>query len=343
MQKKIDWDAQIGRRLQLRQLHVFLVVVQHRSLAMAARALGVATPTVSEIIADLEHVLGVRLFERNSKGVEPTRYGQALRRRTLIVFDELRQSVEDIKLLADPTVGEVRIACPLGIAYSIVPPIFERFVSENPNVVVHFDEVIASSTTRDLQALRDRRYDLIMARGGDSVDGTSTDDLDIQSLLNDRLVVVAGPESKWARRRKIDLAELAGEAWIMQSAETGNYRILARAFETRGLPIPKANLVTVSISVIAYFLERGAFLTAIPRSVAHFTSLKVLPVDLSSPPWPINVVTIKRRILSPVAARFIACAREVTRPLRERPDRAFDDPSADPAMSIKGAGMTASS
>jgi DNA-binding transcriptional LysR family regulator len=333
MRKKIDWDAQIGRRLQLRQLHVFLVVVQHRSLAMAARALGVATPTVSEIIGDLEHVLAVRLFERTPKGVEPTRYGQALRRRTLIVFDELKQSVEDLKLLADPTVGEIRIACPLGIAYSIVPPIFERFVSENPNVVVHFDEVLTSSTTRDLQALRDRRYDLIMARGGDSVDGTAADDLAIEPLLNDRLVVVAGPQSNWTRRRKIDLAELTGETWIMQNAETGNYRILARAFETRGLPIPKTNLVTVSISVIKHFLERGRFLTAIPRSVAYFTSLKVLPVDLASPPWPINVVTIKRRIISPVAERFIACARDVTRSMRERPDKDFNGPYSGPAMS----------
>jgi DNA-binding transcriptional LysR family regulator len=333
MKKKIEWDAEIGRRLQLRQLHVFLAVVQHRSLTMTARALGVATPTVSEIIGDLEQVMGVRLFERTPKGMEPTRYGHALRRRALIIFDELKQSVEDLKLLADPTVGEIRIACPLGIAYSIVPPIFERFVGENPNVVVHFDEVLTSSTTRDLQALRDRRYDLIIARGGDSMDGTAADDLAIEPLLNDQLVVVAGPQSKWARRRKIDLAELTGETWIMQSAGTGNYRILARAFETRGLSIPKANLVTVSISVIKHFLERAAFLTAIPRSVAHFTPLKVLPVDLSSPPWPINVVTIKHRILSPVAERFVACARDVTRSMRERPDKGFKDPSSDPAMS----------
>jgi hypothetical protein len=47
----------------------------------------------------------------------------------------------------------------------------------------------------------------------------------------------------------------------------------------------------------------------------------VLPVDLSSPPWPINIVTIKNRILSPVASRFIACARDVTRPMREEPDK----------------------
>jgi DNA-binding transcriptional LysR family regulator len=214
MRKKIDWDAQIGRRLQLRQLHVFLAVVEHRSLSKAANTLGVATPTISEIVANLENAFAVRLFERNSKGVEPTRYGEALRRRALIVFDELKQSVEEIKLLADPTMGEVRIACPLGIAYSIVPPIFERFVSENPNVVVHFDEVITSSITRNLPALQDRRYDLIMARGGDSVQ-SAAEDLNIEPLLNDRLVVVAAEQvgtttknrSGRARQRELDHAE----------------------------------------------------------------------------------------------------------------------------------------
>jgi hypothetical protein len=58
-------------------------------------------PTVSEVIADLEHGLGVRLLDRSSKGVEPTRFGHALLKRTLIVFDELKQSIKDIEHLAD--------------------------------------------------------------------------------------------------------------------------------------------------------------------------------------------------------------------------------------------------
>ena len=62
MLKKIDWDRQIGRRLRLRDLHVFFTVAQSGSMAKAAAQLGVSTPTVSEVIADLEHGLGVRLF-----------------------------------------------------------------------------------------------------------------------------------------------------------------------------------------------------------------------------------------------------------------------------------------
>lgn len=100
MLRKIDWDSQIGRRLRLRDLHVFSTVAQRGSMAKAAAQLGVSTPTVSEVIADLEHGLGVRLLDRSPKGVEPTRYGHALLKRTLVVFDELKQCIKDIEHLS---------------------------------------------------------------------------------------------------------------------------------------------------------------------------------------------------------------------------------------------------
>src|SRR5262245_30370267 len=81
MPRKIDWESQIGRRLRLRDLHVFQMVVQHGSMAKAAVALGVSQPAVSDVIADLEHALGVRLLDRTPQGVEPTMYGAALRKR----------------------------------------------------------------------------------------------------------------------------------------------------------------------------------------------------------------------------------------------------------------------
>src|SRR5258705_12055170 len=110
MPRKIDWENQIGRRLRLRDLHVFVMVAQRGSMAKAALQLGVTTPTVSEVIADLEHGVGVRLLDRSPQGVEPTRHGHALLKRTSIIFDELKQSISDIGYLADPPIAEVRTA-----------------------------------------------------------------------------------------------------------------------------------------------------------------------------------------------------------------------------------------
>src|SRR5262245_66222055 len=165
MARRIDWESQIGRRLRLRDLHVFHTVVQHGSMAKAAGQLGVSQPAVSEVIADLEHALGVRLLDRSPQGVAPTMYGNALLKRSITVFDELKQGVKDIEHLADPTTGEIRIACPLAIAFTIIPHIFERFIEKYPRVVLHFDEVASASGTRDFRDLRDRKYDLILGRG----------------------------------------------------------------------------------------------------------------------------------------------------------------------------------
>ena len=291
MLRKIDWDSQIGRRLRLRDLHVFSTVAQRGSMAKAAAQLGVSTPTVSEVIADLEHGLGVRLLDRSPKGVEPTRYGHALLKRTLVVFDELKQCIKDIEHLSDPTAGEIRVASPLAIAFTVIPHVLERFAKEYPRVIVYFDEVASASATRDFRDLRDRKYDLILGRGGTLQDEKRlSEDLNIETLFDDRLVIAAGANSKWAaRRHKIDLAEIVDELWIMQPPHSWNHRVLSDVCRSSGLALPKATLVTLSMSVITQFLAGGRYITAMPRSVAYFKSLKVLPVDLPPRPWPVNI------------------------------------------------------
>jgi DNA-binding transcriptional LysR family regulator len=321
MLRKIDWDNQIGHRLRLRDLHVFFTVAQDGSMSKAAARIGVSTPTVSEVIAGLEHGLGVRLFDRGPKGVEPTRYGDALLKRVLTVFDELKQSIKDIEYLEDPASGEIRIASALAIAFTVIPHVFERFMERYPRVVLHFDEVITSSAaTRDYRELRERKYDLILERGPPSeTEVRAADDLNFETLFDDQLVIVAGSKNKWAtRHRKIDLAELVNEPWIMQAPHVWNHRVLSETFRARGLTMPRASLVTLSMSVITHFLAGGRFITSMPRSVAHFKSLKILPLDLPSRPWPVNVVTLRNRTRSPAVERFIESARDFTRPMREQ-------------------------
>src|SRR5262245_9228850 len=104
---KIVWDNRVGHRLRLRDLHVFVTVASCGSMAKAAAKLGISTPTISEVIGNLEDGLGVQLLDRNSKGVDPTKHGHALLKRTRVIFDELKHSIKDLESLADPTMGEV--------------------------------------------------------------------------------------------------------------------------------------------------------------------------------------------------------------------------------------------
>src|SRR5229473_4270297 len=131
------WETRIGRRLRLRDLHVLLTVVQCGSMAKAAQRLAVSQPAVSKAIANLEQTLGVRLLDRGPQGVEPTLYGNALVRRGLAVFDELRQGVGEIEFLADPTAGEVRIGCNESLSAALLPEVIGRLSDQYPGLTVH--------------------------------------------------------------------------------------------------------------------------------------------------------------------------------------------------------------
>jgi DNA-binding transcriptional LysR family regulator len=331
MLKKIDWDSQIGRRLRLRDLRVFLTVAERGSMSKAAAQLGVSTPTVSEVIADLEHGLGVRLLDRSPKGVEPTGYGHALLKRTLIVFDELKQCIKDMEFLDDPTSGELRIGCPEAIA-AILPPILESFSHEYPRVVMLVEQV--STTTLVLPGLRERTFDLVLGRLSTPIMGDSlADDLNIEILFDDQLVVAAGMRNRWARRRKIDLAELVNESWVLAASDSWNHRILSEAFQARGMAMPKITVRTFSVHIRIDLLASGRFITALPKSLVDHCSLKVLPVDLPNRPWPVTAITVKNRTLSPVVERFIEHVRNFGRatsegrlsPIREIQGRRIGD------------------
>jgi DNA-binding transcriptional LysR family regulator len=320
MSRKIDWENKIGRRLKLRDLHALLTAVQRGSISKAAHQLGVSQPAVSEAIADLEHALGVRLLDRRPHGVEPTMYGDALLKRSTVVFDDLKQSIRDIEFLADPAAGELKIGCPEAIA-AILPPILERFSRQYPRVVLSVGH--ADTATLELPGLRKRRFDLVVGllpttRMGDGLE----DDLNIEVLFNDHLVVASGMRSQWARRRKIDLAELINEPWILAGPETGPYKIISEALRIRGLSMPKISLMTLSVHLRTNMVASGHFITTFPHSVVRLHadrfSLKVLPVDLPARPWPVAIVTLKNRALSPIVERFIGYMRDFTRPMRER-------------------------
>ncbi len=95
MAKIVDWDSHIGRRLKLRDLHVFFSVVQLGSMAKAAAHFRVTQPAVSQVIADLEYALGVKLLDRSPRGVEPTVYGRSLLKGGAAAFDDLKQTIKE--------------------------------------------------------------------------------------------------------------------------------------------------------------------------------------------------------------------------------------------------------
>jgi molybdate transport repressor ModE-like protein len=308
----MPWDHRVRRRLKLRELNILLAVAQAGSMAKAAKELAISQPAVSKAISDMEHTLGVVLFDRSQQGVELTQYGRALVKRGVAVFDELQQGVQDIDFLADPEAGELHIGSSSGLSEGIVLAVIDRMARQHPRVVFH---VVPGGLLLQFEELRERRVELAFAR---LFGATPKGEMDAQVLYDEPLVVAVGIENPWARRRKISLEELVKEPWTWPAAGTTIDSLIVEAFRTSGLKPPRAKVYADAINMRTRLAATGPYLAVVPASIfsipgKHKTLIK-LPVELPSTQQQIAILTLRNRTLSPLAQLFIDCAREVAKP-----------------------------
>jgi DNA-binding transcriptional LysR family regulator len=312
----MKWDERIGRRLKLHDLHVFIAVAELGSMRKAAERLAVSQPSVSKAIADIEHVLGIRVLDRNAKGVEVTSYGRALLRHAMSAFEELRQGVKDIELLADPTVGEVRIGCPEAIAAGLLPAVVDRFSRRFPRVQVAIKA--ADDLVPEFRPLRERAVDLVLGR---SPEQHRNDDLATEVLYWDRILVATGSKAPWARRRDVALEDLIEHPWLLFPENSWIDMRVSEAFR-RCSGAPRSIVRAYSVHFCINMLATDRFLASLAGSVLRFNAsrfgLKVLPVNLPAQPWPVAMVTLKNRTVSPVVQEFMKDIRVVAKTMVDK-------------------------
>lgn len=317
----MDWSDRIGRRLKPRDLHILLAVAEAGTMAKAAEALGCSRPVVSRAVSDLEAVLGVRLLDRTPQGVEPTRYGQALLARSLAVFDELRKGVQEIRHLSDPGVGEVRIAGLDPLLTGIAAAATARLAERHPRLVVRTE---LGNQHVQAHLLRTRQCEVSLTR---RTGGPDEPDLEQEHLFDERIRFVVGAGHPLARRRKLALRDLLDLPWIAAPHEIEAGGAIAESFRAAGQPLPEVRVLSYSLSLRYSLLLKGPYVTGIHASVLRFglapKFLAVLPVDLPAWTQPTVMTTLKDRSLSPAAATFMDCLRELGREmaLPFQPDR----------------------
>lgn len=218
---------QLTRQLKLRHLEVLLAVTKWGSMARAAEHLAITQPVISKVIADLEHTVGVRLLDRTSHGVEPTLYGRALLKRSAAIFNDLRASMNELKSLADPASGELRIGTTDPMTAGLLCVIVDRLSRQHPRLAFH----VKLGDPPELQdrELRERDIDLIIGRLSRQV--PAADDTEAEVLLEEQAFVVAGIQNPLTRRRKLKLIELSNECWALPPLESYPGSLIANAFK----------------------------------------------------------------------------------------------------------------
>ena len=309
----MQWSDRVGRRLKLRDLHILLAVARSGSMGKAAIDLSISQPSISKAIAEVEHAVGLRLLDRGPQGIEPTIYGRALLKCGTAVFDELRQGIKELEFLTDPGGGDLRLGCTETMAAGFVSAVSDRVSRQHPRVNFHL--IPGDSITLVNRELRQRSIDFAIG----PIFGLKLEqDISAEILFDDQFVVMAGAESKWVRRRKLKLADLIDEPWILPPSDSVPEVTISQTFRAAGLEPPRAQMTSFSLPLHYHLLATGRFLTMLPLSMLRFGKhlpLKLLLADVPSIPYPAAIITLKNRTLSPLAQLFIAGAREIAKPL----------------------------
>jgi DNA-binding transcriptional LysR family regulator len=307
----MDDIERIERRLKLHDVRVLIAVVEAGSMHKAAERLLTSQPAISRAIADLEHSVGVRLLERSPRGIQPTPYGRVLVKRGLAAFDEFRQGMKDIKFLADPSTGELRIGCSEAMAAGPVMTVIEQLTRQHPRLAFH---VATGPAATLIRKLTERNVELVITRSTEAVANEQTY---VGDLFEDNVVVVGGAQSPWTRRRRIKLDELVNEPWVLPADDSAVGAIIREAFRAHGLAPPAATVVMESANIRCSLAARGRFLTVIPEFLLTLPGrdplLKALPVELSGTRRMMRIISSKNRTLSPLAELFIHSMRALAK------------------------------
>jgi DNA-binding transcriptional LysR family regulator len=213
--------------MDLDRLRTFLAVVEHQSFSRASAALGCTQSTVSFHIRSLEDELGATLLDRRRGQVKPTSAGQRLlpyARKLATLAAEARAHLRDEERGAS---GQIRVAASTVPGEQLLPALIARFRQGLPGVTF---VVEISDSKRALAALLEEQCDLALV-------GARTTDkrLRFQAFADDEVVLVAAPDTPWARLKRPTPADLR-DAPVCLREEGSGTRLATRALSV-GRPV----------------------------------------------------------------------------------------------------------
>ena len=289
------------RRLKLRQLELLVQLAEHQSLARAAAGMSVTQPAATKLLQEVEHTLGVALFDRLPRGMRATPYGEIMMRHARTALAALDRARDEIAALTEGASGSVAVGSVRGATSSLLAPALAAVRASRPAVRM---SVLVDAAEILIPRLREARLDIVLGNIPASLAGR---DLAFEPLLEESLVVVARVGHPLTRRKRLTWKEAAAGEWIVYPQETA----LRPIFEA----LQPGAIETASVVATTMMLERTDMLAVMPRDVAeHYAGRRLveilrlkLPVTLGR----IGIVTHRDRQLSPAALAFIGEVRRI--------------------------------
>jgi len=199
------------------------------------------------------------------------------------------------------------------LAASFVSVVVDRLSRRYPRAAFR---LVTAHVETQRRELTERNLDLLVARKL----GLGADDrLNYEFLFDESYSIVVGARNRWARRRMIDLREIANEPWVLPPPGSVSGSVAMEAFRANGLDYPRAAVIAELADVRTSLLMTGRFISIFPDSIlrlpARRPELKALPLKQALTSVPVGIITLKSRTISPLAKIFVDVSRELAKEL----------------------------
>lgn len=298
----------VRSRLKTRQLVLLVELGRHASIQQAAQAAHLTQPAASKLIAELEHALGVKLFDRLPRGVVPTAHGEVMIRRAGAALAELDAGHQEIMELVSGLSGRVAVGSVLTPSTTLLPAAVVALKATQPRLHV----AITIDTSQVLvQQLQAGALDLVIGR---VLDTERAAQLHVEPLIDEPHSLIVRAGHPLAGHGGLDLAALARQAWILPPAGSILRDRLAACFIGAGLDPPQQAVETLSLPVVIQLLGQSDMVAALPPDLVqpYFDAglLTTLDFDLGLRMDAYGIVTRRGHQLSPGAALLLDHLRE---------------------------------
>jgi LysR family transcriptional regulator of abg operon len=283
--------------VKLTQIRDVIAVAQRGSFRNAARHLGVAQPSITRSIRELEHELGVTLFERQTTGVVPTPMGLVFLRRATAMELELQRTKDEIQQLVGMKTGSVAIGLSSAGHVALLPRVLTPFARAYPEVRLKIVEGLFPSMESDIN---DGSLDFYL---GPLADDLLSSELVVEKLFDNRRIIVGRLGHPLAAAGS--LADLVGARWVMTSITLTSEAELAPVFGRYGLPHPAVAIKVQTAMSIVFVAAYSDCLALLPQQWTEFVRTTHLlhrfnvTEELVAPP--ICIVRRARLPLTPIA------------------------------------------
>jgi DNA-binding transcriptional LysR family regulator len=292
--------------MTLEDLRILVAACEAGSMSSLARELGRTQSSVSQHITRLEAELGVRLFERHARGIQPTAAGKVLKEFALEGLDAIEVGLQRVRALQHGESDTLTITTGGTTVRHFMRHAVVRFRKEHPEVNLRF--LPSSSTRRCFEILRLSQADLGFVTTGEPVRGINE-----KTIARQRLFLLTTKNDERARRRKLRLQDLQGIRYLGLAGGTTHHNAIEQAALQRGVEL-KPEVTFDDFDTAKLFVELGLGQAIVPAVHAYNFERSggavkaVLITDL--PPVPIGWAFRHWHHLSPAARDFVAITNQ---------------------------------